>query len=37
MREAGWRQARRFTWRDSAREIREAWAMALERRQQARG
>ena len=33
MREAGWQQARRFTWHDSAREIREAWAMAHERRQ----
>ncbi|HUF47219.1 MAG TPA: glycosyltransferase family 1 protein [Vicinamibacterales bacterium] len=32
MREAGWRQAQRFTWRESAREIREAWAMAVERR-----
>lgn len=32
LREAGWQQASRFDWRETAREIREAWSMALERR-----
>jgi glycosyltransferase involved in cell wall biosynthesis len=37
MREAGWLQARRFQWRESAMRAREAWAMAVERRRQRGG
>jgi glycosyltransferase involved in cell wall biosynthesis len=36
-REAGWRQASRFSWTETAAQIREAWTMAIERRQQDRG
>jgi glycosyltransferase involved in cell wall biosynthesis len=36
-RDAGWQQARRFQWRETARQIREAWLMATERRQATRG
>ncbi len=36
LREAGWGQARRFSWRETAGEVREAWAMALEHRQKHR-
>lgn len=36
-REAGWQQARRFSWIETAAEIREAWAMAVERRTRRRG
>ena len=32
MREAGWRQSARFDWRETARGVREAWALALEAR-----
>lgn len=32
MREAGWAQAARFRWRDTADRAREAWALAVERR-----
>jgi len=37
LREAGWQQAARFDWRETAAEIREAWAMAIERRRKDRG
>ncbi len=37
LREAGWQQARRFTWRETAGEVREAWALALERQRKNRG
>jgi glycosyltransferase involved in cell wall biosynthesis len=37
LRTAGWRQARRFNWLETAGEVREAWAMAVEHRQKDRG
>jgi glycosyltransferase involved in cell wall biosynthesis len=32
MRDAGWRQARKFTWTTTAAHVREAWALAVEHR-----
>lgn len=37
MREAGWRQAARYDWRDTARRVRAAWQLALEARRARRG
>jgi glycosyltransferase involved in cell wall biosynthesis len=37
MREAGLAQSRRFEWRDAARELRAAWALAVEARQRRHG
>jgi glycosyltransferase involved in cell wall biosynthesis len=37
MTEAGWRQARRFSWSTTAQGMREAWAVALEHRKARRG
>jgi glycosyltransferase involved in cell wall biosynthesis len=32
MREAGWIEAARYTWRDTARTVRDAWRLAIEAR-----
>ena len=37
MREAGWRQARQFSWVESARRMRQAWAIAIDARRSRRG
>lgn len=37
MREAGWREARRYQWRETASLVREAWLMATEHRSERRG
>jgi alpha-1,3-rhamnosyl/mannosyltransferase len=37
MRDAGWTQARQYSWSDTARRVREAWTMALLRHRERRG
>ncbi len=37
MREAGWRQAARFSWAETAERVREAWTLAVVRRSRGRG
>ena len=37
MREAGWQQARRFDWRESAARLRQAWSHAVQARRSGRG
>jgi glycosyltransferase involved in cell wall biosynthesis len=37
MREAGWRQARKFQWRVAAETLRSTWTAALERKRARRG
>ena len=37
LREAGWQQAKQFTWRESAHRLRQAWSMAIDSRRGVRG
>jgi len=37
LREAGWQQAKQFTWRESAERMRQAWSIAIAARRGGRG